>query len=437
MAPAKGIAGYSTEQKTGSVEKVAPKKPFSARPCAPEVTARDTPVVAGFPGRWSQPWAWYRQGTSSFQAKFYPLEPGPPQSTMTFYWFLFLLPALWALKVAKPRYLPSRSASQSLLWFLLLVGLTLVIGLRHEVGGDWGGYLPFNEAAQGLTLEEAIFKSDPGYSLLNWIGANWGGGIYLVNTLCGLLFSLGLIVFCRQLPRPWLALAIAMPYLVLVVAMGYSRQGVALGIAMWGLSLLERGQLWRFVIAIALAGLFHKSAVALIFIALASRTKNKFLTAIAIAGIGVGLYMLLLADAVDALRVGYLDAEYQSSGAGVRVAMNALPSLIFLWFRKRFVLTPQQRQLWTYMAWASIGFVGLLFASPSSTAVDRVALYLIPVQLFVWSHFPDAVGRIGRKNLWAVLMVLAFYSAVLFVWLFFADHRYYWIPYKSLLFEFL
>jgi len=354
---------------------------------------------------------------------------------MTFYWFLFLTPALWALGAAKPRYLPSRSAAQNLPWFLILIGLTLAIGLRHEVGGDWGNYLPYVEAAQWLTLEEVIFKGDPGYALLNWMGGNWGGGIYLVNTICGLLFSLGLVAFCRQLPRPWLALAIAMPYLVMVVAMGYSRQGVALGIAMGGLALLQRGQLWRFVFAIALAGLFHKSAVALILIALASKTKNKFLTAIAIMGIGAGLYVLLLADAVDALRVGYLDAEYQSSGAGVRVAMNALPGSLFLLFRKRFMLTQEQRQLWTYMAWVSIGFIGLLFASPSSTPVDRVALYLIPVQLFVWSHFPDAIGRVGRKNLSAVLMVLGFYSAVLFVWLFFADHRDGWIPYKFLPFE--
>ena len=349
---------------------------------------------------------------------------------MGFYWFLFLAPALWALSAARPRYISARSPLHSLLWLLLLTGLTLGIGLRHEVGGDWGNYLPYVEGARWLSLNEAIFKSDPGYALLNWIGAHWGGGIYLVNTVCGLLFGLGLVAFCRQLPRPWLALAVAMPYLVLVVAMGYSRQGVALGIAMWGLALLQQGKLWRFVVAIAVAGLFHKSAVALILIALASRTKNKFITAVAILGIGAGLYVLLLADAVEALMVGYLQAEYQSAGAGVRVAMNALPGLIFLLFHKRFVLTSEQRQLWTYMAWASIAFVGLLVVSPSSTAVDRVALYLIPLQLFVWSHFPDAMGRPGRRNLWGVLMVLGFYATVLFTWLFFAHHRAGWIPYQ-------
>ena len=98
----------------------------------------------------------------------------------------------------------ARSPLHSLLWLLLLTGLTLGIGLRHEVGGDWGAYLPYVEGARWLSLNEAIFKSDPGYALLNWIGAHWGGGIYLVNTVCGLLFGLGLVAFCRQLPRPWL-----------------------------------------------------------------------------------------------------------------------------------------------------------------------------------------------------------------------------------------
>jgi hypothetical protein len=349
---------------------------------------------------------------------------------MVFYWFLFIVPAFWALYSPKPRYLPSRGATLQWLWPMILIALTLAIGLRHEVGGDWGNYLPYLEVAQSLTLEEIVSYGDPGYVLLNWLGANWGGGIYLVNTICGLLFSLGLIAFCRQLPRPWLALAVAAPYLVLVVAMGYSRQGVALGIAMWGLALLQQRRVWKFILAIAVAGLFHKSAVALILIALASGTKNKFLTSLAVLGIGAGLYMLLLADAVDALREGYLEAEYQSAGAGVRVAMNALPGLVFLIFHKRFVLSPDQRRLWTYMAWVSLGFVALLWLSPSSTAVDRVALYLIPLQLFVWSHFPDTIGKLGRRNLFGVLLVLGYYSAVLFVWLFFADHRYGWIPYK-------
>jgi hypothetical protein len=356
---------------------------------------------------------------------------------MALYWFLFLVPALWAISFSRPRYTPPRSALQIVLWSITLLGLTITIGFRHEVGGDWGHYLTYLDLARSFTLNEAMRFGDPAFTLLNWVSANVGGGVYFVNVICGLLFSLGLVSFCRQLPRAWLSIAIAMPYLVLVVGMGYTRQGVALGIVMWGLTALYTGKKWRFVLAIGLAGLFHKSAVVIILIAFVMQTKNKFFTFAAIGLAGVGLYILLLADAVEALKVGYLDAEYQSAGAGVRVAMNALPGILFLWYRRRFVLTPELRKLWTYMSLASIGMVGLLFASPSSTAVDRLALYLIPLQLFFWSHLPDAIGKVGRKNLVAVLLILSFYATVLFVWLFFADHRALWIPYKFFPFELL
>jgi hypothetical protein len=137
-----------------------------------------------------------------------------------------------------------------------------------------------------------------------------------------------------------------------------------------------------------------------------------------------------MAEAVDALRVGYLDAEYQSAGAGIRVAMNALPAAVFLWSRKKFQIDRDQRRLWTVISLIALAFIGALALSPSSTAVDRVALYLIPLQLFVWSHFPEVFGRPGQRNTVGVLLVLMLYATVLFTWLNFAHHRSGWIPYK-------
>ena len=350
---------------------------------------------------------------------------------MLLYWFLFLIPAGWALSRNRPsKTRPQDRLLFALAWMLTALLLMVLIGLRHEVGGDWGNYLPYVEAAAYLTLSESLRMADPGYAALNWLGANLGGGIYTVNTLCGLLFSLGVVAFSKQLPRPSLALAVAVPYLILVVAMGYSRQGVALGLAMLGLAFLQRSGIWKFVLAISIAGLFHKSAIVLILIALTSRSKHRLLTGIAILGIGAGLYVLLMAEAVDALRAGYLDAEYQSAGAGVRVAMNALPAAVFLWYRKRFQIDEEQRRLWTVISLIALAFIGALALSPSSTAVDRVALYLIPLQLFVWSHFPEVFGRPGRRNTVGVLLVLVLYATVLFTWLNFAHHRSFWIPYK-------
>jgi hypothetical protein len=316
-------------------------------------------------------------------------------------------------------------------WLFIFLILTLFIGFRHEVGEDWKSYLRHFDTVEFMTLEEVLKLSDPGYFFLNWLAAIFGGGVYTVNTLCGLLFSFGLISFVKQLPRPSLAMAVASPYLILVVAMGYSRQGVAIGISMLGLTFLQRDYFWKFLFSIVAASLFHKSAMLLVMLALITRKKqNVLITSVFVFGLGIGLFFLFLLDSIDLLQANYLEYQLESDGAIVRVALNALPAAIFLFFRKRFQITPNQSRLWTAISILALFFIWILWASPSSTAVDRMALYLIPLQLFVWSHFPDALGMPGKRNLSYVIIVLFIYAFVLFVWLNFATHSQSWVPYK-------
>ena len=90
---------------------------------------------------------------------------------------------------------------------------------------------------------------------------------------------------------------------------------------------------------------------------------------------------------------------------------------------------PQQR-LWFWFALAALGLLAWLTVSPSSTAVDRVGLYLLPLQLVVFAYLPEALGR-GRGNTrsW-VLAVIAYYATVEFVWLNYATHAFAWLPYR-------
>ena len=113
----------------------------------------------------------------------------------------------------------------------------------------------------------------------------------------------------------------------------------------------------------------------------------------------------------------------------VRVVMNALPAILFLTLRKRFKLALQQERFWTLMSYGGILLVFLLYISPSSTAVDRVALYWIPLQLFILSRLPDALGGNNNANFWVYLIVV--YSGLVhYVWLFYASFSYLWIPYQ-------
>ena len=349
------------------------------------------------------------------------------------YWLLFLVPTVLAVSRLKPVpqiTLTAHHARWPDLWRVIFALLVLMIGFRHEVGGDWLTYIEHIETLAAGTYEDRFRRQDPAFAFFNELAIQTGFGVYLVNLLSAGFFIWGLLAFCRAQPRPWLALVVAVPYLITVVAMGYTRQGVAIGVAMLAMVALGKGSTLRFVLWIALAAAFHKSAVILVPLAILANTKRRIFTLLWVLASGAALFLLLLRESVDFLIYGYIESEYQSSGAGIRIAMNAVPAAIFLLFRKRFQLSLEERSFWTWMAWSALLFVVLLKVSPSSTAVDRVALYWIPLQLFVLARLPNALGKADGKNAIWVYAVICYSAAVHFVWLVFADTAFAWLPYQ-------
>ena len=351
---------------------------------------------------------------------------------MWLYWLLFLVPAFQAVSSLRQRVLPLSGERWSDRWRAVFLLVALMIGLRHEVGGDWFNYLGNIEAAKNLTFTETLTISygDIADKILNWVASHSVLGMYFVNSVYAFFFTMGLVVFSRRQPRPWLALTVAVPYLITVVAMGYSRQGAAIGLIMLGLVALEKKSTIRFFLWIALAALFHKSAVILVPLAALSSTRHRLIMLFWVGVTTALLFALLLQEYVDTLMLNYIVAEYESAGASIRIAMNALPAVLFLLMRSRFQLATAQNTFWNWMAWGALAFIALLYISPSSTAVDRVALYWIPLQLFVWSRLPDAMGQPGSANSGWVYAVVGYSAAVHFVWLNFADNAGYWLPYQ-------
>jgi hypothetical protein len=352
------------------------------------------------------------------------------------YWIMFILPAAFALQEASKSYrspilqngLPVAIPGS---WWIILVVYTALIGWRFEVGGDWGNYLAnFQFAVENYRYAD-WWWDDPGFRLFEWIGVRTGWGVIGVNLLSAAVFSYGLVLFCRHLPRPWLAFTVAVPYLVIILGMGYTRQGIALGCIMAGLVALGNGNIRKFLVWAVLGALFHKSAVLVLPIAALAGSKNRWWSAIWVGVVIVSSYVLLLEDSVDTLREGYLEAQYKSEGAFIRLLMNLLPALVLLVYRKRFAFSIPQQRLWFWFAVGAVATFALYYISPSSTAVDRIGLYLLPLQLMVFAYFPEIMGRSdGRGNLYWVLAVVFYYAAVEFVWLNYASHAAYWIPYR-------
>jgi hypothetical protein len=107
--------------------------------------------------------------------------------------------------------------------------------------------------------------------------------------------------------------------------------------------------------------------------------------------------------------------------------MNVLPAILLLRFPRQLVPDPQERKLWVWMALFALSCVPLVVIA--STAVDRVALYLIPLQLFVFSRVPW-LAKTARNRGPLVAFTVVYYAVVQFVWLNFATHARLWVPYE-------
>src|SRR6478609_2184282 len=111
--------------------------------------------------------------------------------------------------------------------------------------------------------------------------------------------------------------------------------------------------------------------------------RSKLVNYAMVAAGGILFYDLFVATSADKLVENYVSTPMESSGAGVRVAMNLVPALIMLRFWRQLGFDEQQRLIWRNSAWMALALTAALVLVSASTAVDRLALYVIPLQLAV------------------------------------------------------
>ncbi|MEI8033256.1 MAG: EpsG family protein [Chlorobiaceae bacterium] len=352
---------------------------------------------------------------------------------MTVYWLMLLVPLIAGISPWK-----AKGKLPDLQWFLYGVFLILIIGLRHEVGGDWQSYFENYSGLQGISFTEAMtegsISKDYGFEAIHWVSLNYLNGIYATNLFCAMIFVAGLLRVCKNMPIPWLALVVAIPYLVIVVATGYTRQASAIGFIMWGMIDLMQGRQARFYLMVILGTLFHKTAlfmlpVGFLFTNSLTNLKNLFFFIlfffIAFAG--------FMAEHIARLTYYYVEDTQgmESSGAVIRVTMNVASALVFLYFRKHWAERFSDRGLWTIYSVTSLVMFPLAFVI--STTVDRMALYFLPMQLVILSRVPLFIPGVYNRTMF-ILSVLVLYIGALFVWLNFGQHSSHWLPYQNLLF---
>ncbi len=304
------------------------------------------------------------------------------------------------------------------------------IGGRREIGADWAAYWEWHEFTKTSTLLEALSASDPGYMAVNWICARLNLGIIGVNSVCGVLFMVGLVSYCRREPIPWLAFYVAIPYLVIVVAMSYSRQGVAIGLALLAMIQLHRGSIGRFLLLLMVAILFHKSA-ALLLALLLTNYRIPLQARIAALLASLATAMVVVGGSTGFFINTYIEKEMVSGGTVPRLAINILPVLAALSFLKKVKAMSYDFDALKWMAILNVACFPLL--ALGDTAVDRIALYLIPLQISIWPRLVYS-ARSATVKFSLLFFVLSLYALLMVGWLQFANNRDAFVPYKSFIF---
>ena len=113
--------------------------------------------------------------------------------------------------------------------------------------------------------------------------------------------------------------------------------------------------------------------------------------------------------------------------------MNVIPALIIFLFRDKMNMSFEQKRLWMiYSVVTMILFVGI-FALDISTTIDRIGLYLLPLQLVVASYLPDIFSK--KYKFFVIFLTLLYYGVVQIVWLLYANNAESWVPYMNIIFS--
>lgn len=305
--------------------------------------------------------------------------------------------------------------------------LFIIIGLRNEIGVDWEAYKRHYEITINEKLTDILFSSDIAYSTLNWIIALFSGQVYTVNIICSFIFCYGLIKFCLKQQNPGIAIIVSLPILIIIVAMSYTRQSVAVGFELLALLAIKDGQNRKFIILIILAALFHKSAIILLTLIAFVSNKSKLVKVLSVFFFVLVIAFILFEQQYEALIELYYDQKLTSDGGLYRVILNIIPAFVILFFSKNSGLSKIELNLWVTLSIISLLLLPLISVTP--TAIDRLYIYIIPLQIFTYSNL-----RFWFKNNFIVtiieICVIIFYFLLMILWLNLSTYKEYWVPYR-------
>lgn len=341
------------------------------------------------------------------------------------YWMFILIPVIFSLIHRK-----DTKKSQWSLFFVALVYIFFT-GFRDEVGPDWFAYQFKYDYLSRTSYLEGMVYSEPGFAILNWLVGKIEGSVYLVNGVIATILVTGTVRLAKLMPFPWLALISVTPYLIIVIGMSAARQAAAIGIVFHLIAIWVQGAgLLKKILYALLAISFHYSAVlALLFVVQSIRMPQLYRLVLLIVGGGMSFPVLMATKKAEYYEHTYLSNNMISSGALMHASLNAIPAIIYFIFYRKFKKIFVLNDL--VFLFAVLSIVSIFGVSVSSTGVDRLSLYLSPIQMMIYATLPLIfINKTTQKEVY--LFIIFVQIMIMVVWFNFAGHAHGYLPYKNI-----
>ena len=332
----------------------------------------------------------------------------------------------------------ARNRRHSLAWaavFALL--LVFFVGTRGQVGCDYAAYEQrFHFSYIGLDWMEDMFEGEGLFNWLNMALLKAGLSYPMLLLVCGALFVACTLRFSLLAQRPLSLLVLSFPVLVVQLAMSGLRQASATAFLMLAMVAFVEGRRWWVMAWIAVAALFHTSAIIFLPIAfLIGRRLSTLRMSLVVLALGPVVAYLLGSrlEVYNARYVQQIYGEQSSDGAWYRYALVLIPFIVMFW--KQRIVEREFPQLYPLLRLFGLFTISLVVAGAiSSVALHRFVFYVMPASILALLCISEAIFASNSRRIGSLLPFLA-YGAYITVWFGFSSHgTSCFIPYENWLF---
>lgn len=248
----------------------------------------------------------------------------------------------------------------------MILIITLILGLRVDVGADWLEYI----RVYGIyKYDSFIFNQiEFGFKTINVVASTYDFGFSFVIITTTFLFITFTIFGCRLCRvNPYLFLALIFPYYVVMSGMNYLRQSLGISVFIVYVALLLRSYKISSILMLLLGMSFHKSILIFSFLSFL-QVKIRYIVIF-----GLPIVIFGVATQLQSYTDLYFNSSHYSSAGFLLRYMYVLVSCFIYCY---LISENESEYRWRYVIVLGTVIVAIISIF-STTAADRIAYYFI------------------------------------------------------------